>query len=140
MSTLAAKSAISFGAALLFALINLSSTYQISSQLLSLNLLDVNKCPTVLGQLVHTFVFFGLTFLGMGNVSIKTGIKLKHSLYGTLIYFLISSPAIYSLTGSLFGQSIASSSGCPTLLGIALHSLVCFLFLVAVMYLPNPDE
>jgi hypothetical protein len=43
---------------------------------------------------------------------------------------------MYSLTGAILGRNIATN-GCPTFMGVLLHSIVYFLFLVGVMYLPN---
>jgi len=135
MATFQKKLQISIGSAFLFIIVNLPQTYEITNKILHWKTIS-NGCPTHLGILTHTLVFFLLTFLSMGNVKIKTGIKLKHSLYGTLIYFLLSNPATYSFVGSLFGHQFADNNGCPSVLGVLLHSVVYCAFLVAVMYLP----
>ena len=75
----------------------------------------------------------------MGNPRERTGIKLKHTLYGTLIFFLISSPAMYALINKVLGNQFADVNGCPTLMGVSLHAAVYCLALVAVMYLPNKE-
>jgi hypothetical protein len=72
----------------------------------------------------------------MWNSNASTGLKVKYSIYGTLLFTLISSPAMYSLTSSVFGSAIANS-GCPTLTGIVIHSLVYCAALIGLMYLPN---
>lgn len=141
MATLQQKLYISIGSALLFAFINLPQTYKLTNNLIPLNLFnEATNCPTAIGLIVHALVFFVLTFLSMGNPYEKTGIKLKHTIYGTLIFFLISSPAVFSLVGSILGNQIADANGCPTIMGVGLHAIVYCMALVAVMYLPNQDE
>ncbi len=76
----------------------------------------------------------------MGNPSEKFGVKLKHTLYGTLIFYLLSSPAIYSVINSVAGRQVADVNGCPTLQGVLLHALIYCVVLVVVMYLPTGSE
>lgn len=135
MATFQKKLQISAGASFLFLIINLPQTYNLTNKLLPWRTTQ-NGCPTHLGLLTHTLVFFIITFLTMGNAKVKTGIKLKHSLYGTLIFFMLSNPATYSFVAGLFGNQLANN-GCPTLKGVLLHTVVYCAFLVAVMYLPN---
>ena len=73
-----------------------------------------------------------LTFLSMGDPNKKTGIKLKHTIYGTLIFYFLSSSAMYSLTGS--------KNGCPTLWSVLLHAVVYCALLVGLMYLPERNN
>jgi hypothetical protein len=49
--------------------------------------------------------------------------KLSATLQAVLLFFIISNPLIYKLTDSLVG-GLASYSGCPTTLGIVVHSIV----------------
>jgi len=141
MTTLASKISISFGSAILFTLINLPQTYKLTNKLLHFNLYNLHtNCPTHIGLLLHTIVFFVLTYLSMGNPYIKSGIKLKHTLYGTLIFYLLSSPAIFSFIGSILGRQYASAAGCPTLLGVLFNAFLYCIFLVAVMYLPEKNK
>ena len=120
MSTLKGKALISLNSSLLFLFINLPKIYKIISG---------NKCPTNKSRLVHTILFFLFTFLSMVSSKLDIKIKLKHTIYGTLIYYLISSPAFYSLT--------TDNYNCPQYKNVYLHSFVYFLFLLGVMYLPN---
>lgn len=121
MSTFKEKFIISLGSSLLFILVSLST----------------NKlCPTHIGLLVNTLTFFILTYLTMLNSKIDRMTKLKHSLYGTLIYYFIASPAMYSFISSILGRQFASTNGCPTIVGILLHSIIYCITLIAVMYLP----
>ena len=137
MTTLEQKASISFGSAVLFAIINLPQTYQVTDSVLGpvLGPLQENGCPTAIGLLVHTLVFGLVSFLSMGDPTQQTGVKAKYSLYGALIFFFLSSPTVYSIVGSIFGTS--SPTGCPTLGGVMLHALIYFLALTGVMYLPS---
>jgi len=120
MSTLESKVLISLNSALLFLLMNLPKTYKMLSN---------NKCPTKKSRLVHTFLFATFTFLSMIRSNSEVGIKLKHTIYGTLIYYFLSSPTIYSITSFDYN--------CPTTNDVFLHSIVYFLSLIGVMYLPE---
>lgn len=136
MATFQQKLSISIGSAVLFAAVNLAQTYQFTNNFFP-TFDPVTGCPTANGQLIHTAVFFLLSFITMGDPRVDTGNKIKNSLYGSLIFFLLTSPAMYAFTSSIFGPSIATPQGCPTLLGVLLHTVVYCLALVAVMYLPN---
>jgi hypothetical protein len=126
---------LSVGSAILFMVVHLPQTYKRTSKIFPWKTIS-NRCPTHLGILFHTLVFFLLTFFSMGNVKIQTGIKLKHSLYGTLIYFLLSNPATYYFVSNLLGTQFANNKGCPSVIGVLLHSVIYCMFLLAVMYLP----
>ncbi len=138
MASLQKKIMISLVSANLFLiinLINLPATYNFMNKI---GLSFYNKatgCPTHIGLIHNALIFFIISYITMGNSASK-GVKIKHSLYGTLIYYFVSSPALYSLMGKLLGNQIADVNGCPTTIGIILHSFVYFLILVAVMYLP----
>lgn len=137
MATLQEKIAISANSAVLFYLLNLPFTYKLTNRLFSNTLYNTKtNCPTTIGLLVHTLIFFLITFLTMGNLRERNLIKLKHSLTGTAIFFIVSSPMIYSLMSLLLGKQVASLGGCQTLLGSLLHALIYFSILLAIMYLP----
>lgn len=133
MSQLQEKLYISIFSAFLFALVSLPDTYKLTNNVVNTY---SNGCPTGNGLLLHTFVFFLLTFLSMSMSNGSTGLKLKFSIYGALIFFLIASPAMFGLTGSIFGDSIAYG-GCPTISGVLLHALVFCIALTGLMYLPE---
>ena len=125
MTTLQQKTMISAGSALLFFAINAPQTYELTDKLFPCKLIEGN-CPTNIGILIHTLVFFTISFLTMGNVRINTLEKVKNALYGSLIFFFLSSPTVYGITGNR----------CPTLTQIIIHSILYFMTLVGVMYLP----
>lgn len=70
----------------------------------------------------------------MGDLSM--GLKVKYSLYSTLLFFLVANPVTYRFMNSIIGG--VAVSGCPTAFGLILHSLVFFGLLYALMSLP-PD-
>ncbi len=135
MATLHKKMMISLFAANTCLLLNLPGTYTFLNKTGISFYNETTACPTQVGLLLNTVLFYILTYITMGS-SVNKGIKIKHSLYGTLIFYLVSSPTLYSVMGSLLGNKIANKDGCPTNIGILLHAFVYFLILVAVMYLP----
>jgi hypothetical protein len=138
MTTFGKKLQISLISASLFAVVNLPQVYKITNNLIPLNLYNnATSCPTNIGLIIHAIVFFVLTFLTMSNAKLDTGIKLKHTIYGTLIFYLLSSPALFSLVGSIMGKQIADVNGCPTMTGLMTHAVAYCGILIGVMYLPN---
>lgn len=142
MATFNQKLSISLASAGLFALINLPCTYNItnklSNDLLKTSLYNTeSNCPTNMGLIVHALVFLLITYASMYNTRQPEGIKWKHSIYGALIFYLVSSPAVYSLINKVLGKRFSSDEGCPTKEGVILHSLVYAAILVGVMYLPE---
>lgn len=136
MATFQDKLKISLGSAALFAAVNMAGTYRLTSKLLPFDTYNpIQNCPTMVGQLIHATVFFLISFLTMGDPRVNTNEKIKNALYGTLIFFVLSSPAMYSVTGALFGPGIANPDGCPTLMGVLLHAAVYCASLVGVMHL-----
>lgn len=145
MATFRQKLQISAGSAGLFALVNLPFVYKLTNNALPFSTYnETTECPSNIGLVLHALVFFVLTFLMMGNPTKKVGIKLKHSLYGTLIFFLLSSPAVFDVVNSVIGPYIegrvTAINGCPTHVGILLHTFVYCATLIAVMYLPEADK
>ena len=138
--TLNKKLSISLGSAVLFVLVNLPQTYKFTNSLLPMSLYK-NNCPSHLGLLLHSLVFFVVSYLSMGKPLEKQLIKTKFSLYGTLIFYFLSSPAVYAVVGTLVNKlvstSMVSSSGCPKNVNILLHGVVYCMALVGVMYLPE---
>jgi len=139
MATFGKKILISGSSALLFLLVNLPQVYKLTGNILSLNLYNEN-CPTNTGLIIHTLVFFALTYISMGKSDINSGIKLKHTIYGTLIFYLISSPAMFSFISSIFGNQYANLNGCPAMNGLILHGLIYCIALIGVMYLPEKNK
>jgi len=157
MSTLSKKIVISIIISLIFLIVNLPAVYKITNDIGTSNLGIVNlsnntffdgtsNCPTMYGQLLHTVVFAVLVFLQMNLKELITkdkkslGIKAKHTLYASLMYFVISSPALYKLMGELSNGLIADGNGCPSLTGVLIHTIVFAISLTGIMYLPDRNE
>jgi len=136
MATLQDKVLISLGSAALFTAISLPGTYKLTNAIVPFVTLFNSEanCPTSTGSLIHTLVFFLITLLSMGDPRIDTSEKVMRSLWGALLGFFLSSPAMYSMTGTLFGQRIASN-GCPTIAGILMHAILYFGALLGLMFL-----
>lgn len=142
MATFNQKLSISLASAGLFALVNLPCTYnftnKLSNDLLKINLYDDEKrCPSNVGLIVHALVFLLITYASMHGSKQPDGVKWKHSIYGALIFYLVSSPAVYSLINRVLGERFSTKEGCPKNEGIILHSLVYASILLGVMYLPE---
>lgn len=123
MSSFKNKLLISLLSSSIFLLVSLPNTYK---------LLFNNNCPTNNSRLIHTLIFSTISFLTMIGSKTDNGVKLKHTIYGTLIYYFISSPELYSLT--------TSNYNCPKLLNIIIHTVFYCLALIGVMYLPEKNN
>lgn len=64
---------------------------------------------------------------GCGCNGEKQQQKLVISIISALTFFIISNPQTYVLTRGLLGQGLASPNGCPTMLGLFVHTLVFLL-------------
>lgn len=102
---------------------------------------DKGNCPGVKTRLLHTVAFFALTYLVAKYHGDNNDHKamVRYALNSALMYFVLSSPAIYSLTESVLGgvdnvvdTGVSSGLGgdCPTLKGVAVHTVVFCLFLM----------
>jgi hypothetical protein len=138
MKTLNKKIMISAGKAVLLVAVNHPWTYKLTNKILPLHLFDESTgCPTNTGRLVHILVFSILSYLSMWNKDASPGLKFKYTLYGALIAYFITSPAMYATVGSVLGPKVSNANGCPTTVGVILHALVYGTALVGVMYLPD---
>ena len=101
------------------------------------------NCPTFKTRLLHTLAFFVLSFLSIKFYGEKMSQNkmISCSLCSALMFFLLSSPELYQLTGSLIGQvdsefsSKMGTNNCPTLTGVLVHTAVFSLVLSWVMTL-----
>lgn len=63
-------------------------------------------------------------------------VKWQISFFSALIFLLVVHPMTYKLTQKLFGGllgRVSDASGCPTAVGLALHTLVYILLVRASM-------
>ena len=63
----------------------------------------------------------------------KQTAKLGISFISALLFFLISSPEMYQLTRRIFGSWVSSPTGCSSMPGLVLHSVVFLLITWGLM-------
>ncbi len=69
---------------------------------------------------------------------LSLGLKAKYSFYSALVFFLVANPETYKITQMLFGTMFTTSNGgCPTPLGLLLHTIVFFIVLLGLMLFPR---
>ena len=67
-------------------------------------------------------------------------LKAKYSFYSTLVFFLVANPETYKIIQNLFGSfigTVASSGGCPTPMGLFLHTVLFFVVILSLMMFPR---
>lgn len=70
--------------------------------------------------------------------ALSDSLKWKYSFYSALIFFIISSPQIYKITHRILGKYVKiANGGCPTAVGLVLHSVVYMVALFGLMKLPK---
>jgi len=71
---------------------------------------------------------------------INIALKAKYSFYSALVFFLVANPETFKtvqwMVGSFLGP-IASPGGCPTPIGLFLHTGLFFLVMLALMMFPR---
>jgi hypothetical protein len=68
-------------------------------------------------------------------MALTFGLKVKYSLYSALLFFLVANPVTFRAVNSVFpGVAVG---GCPTAIGMLLHTFVFFVALVGLMLLPK---
>lgn len=138
--TLVDKARISLSVAILFIIVSHPEVAKLLNNVLPVwN--NQMQCKTNFGVFIHTLLFFLLNIGQMligdkNNERLSLGLKVKYSFWSTLMFFVLSNEQTYKLMNNLY--SVAGDSGCPNDVGIIIHSVVYFLLLVGVMYLP-PD-
>lgn len=74
----------------------------------------------------------------MGSGFLPIGLKAKYSFYSALVFFLVANPETYKVTQMLFGGLFTvSNGGCPTPVGLMLHTVVFFFMLLGLMLFPR---
>lgn len=67
--------------------------------------------------------------------------KIIYSIQAALVFLVISSPFVYKLTDSLFGNLFKISvNGCPTIAGLLLHTVVYGLIVYIMMLVQKPKD
>lgn len=101
---------------------------------------EQGSCPTYKSRLLHTLIFFALVLLTMkylakSNKSLQ--VLSKYSLFGALLFFLLSSPEAYRTTNGIYAGLADSNNGCPTMTGLIIHTVLFGAALFGMMYLPD---
>lgn len=110
--------------AVMFLVVSFSGTYRITNTLFSKNNAIYNtitECPTHIGHILHTALLFLLT-LGIQMIMEKE-LDITNTLLTTLVYYFISDKEIYQSSGFIFND-LADVNGCPTTLGMLIHSII----------------
>lgn len=76
---------------------------------------------------------------GCGCNGKKQEKKFLISLMSALIFFIISNADTYRLTRSVIGKWIAGANGCPTTMGLILHSIVFMLVTWGIMQIKKEE-
>ena len=67
-------------------------------------------------------------------------LKAKYSFYSALVFFLVANPETYKVVQKILGNiigAIADAAGCPTPLGLFLHTLIFFIVMMSLMSFPR---
>jgi len=100
-------------------------TYKTTNAILGGKLANSYGCPTSLGLFIHAIVFGAIVYgLMTINSQLSVQSKLSATLQSILVFALVSLPFTYTLTNNILGGMLANASGCPTLLGLFIHSIV----------------
>lgn len=70
----------------------------------------------------------------------STTLKISATIQSIIIFLMVSSPFTYKITNGLLGGivgKLADSSGCPTTIGLLIHSLVFGLIIYGLMTINN---
>lgn len=67
-------------------------------------------------------------------------LKAKYSFYSALVFFLVANPETYKIIQWMLGGfvgTIANAGGCPTPIGLFLHTILFFFVILALMMFPR---
>lgn len=70
---------------------------------------------------------------GCGCNGKKQEKKFMISLMSAVLFFVVANPQTFLVVKGLLGDAIANSAGCPTTVGLLVHSLVFLLITWALM-------
>lgn len=126
MTSLSTQVNISVFSAFIFFIVNLMRTRQYEGKY---------YCAERTKILVLTLIFGAISFLSMYSSKLGINTKLRHSIYGALIFYIISSPAMHMVINMLLGDEYSSEQGCPTIRGLILSAVIYCLFLIFMMRL-----
>jgi hypothetical protein len=118
---------------LVFVLVAQPKLYSVTNKYFNVN----SMCPTNKTKLLHTVVFFCIIFAMITYnkdkqlvLTEKSKLYAKWALFGSLIFFLLSSTEMYTLTQSI---TKIKNIECPDLHAIIIHSVVYGIILYTIM-------
>lgn len=68
------------------------------------------------------------------------GLKAKYSFYSALVFFLVANPETFKVVEKILGGvlgAIVTAGGCPTPLGLFVHTIIFFCVILALMAFPR---
>jgi hypothetical protein len=66
------------------------------------------------------------------------GLKAKYSFYSALVFFLVANPEMYRVVQQVVGSVVTVAvNGCPTPMGLLLHTVLFFCVILALMMFPR---
>jgi hypothetical protein len=64
------------------------------------------------------------------------GKKVKYSFYSAILFFFLSSPALYQFIQNFYGDKLnMSNNGCPNYNGMIVHTILYFIIILFLMIL-----
>lgn len=108
----------------IFALLNLPAVYRITS--------GTSECFSVQGHVAHTVLFFVASVLIMAFNNVLKPRERRLSVYeliksgfcGTMLFYILSDQKTYKLVAGRFGEVVTTNQGCPSNIGVLIHSVV----------------
>ena len=66
-------------------------------------------------------------------------VKAKYSFYSAVVFFLFANPETYILLQKVFGNFVTFiySNGMPTVTGVFINTVLFFITMLALMFIPN---
>lgn len=65
-------------------------------------------------------------------------LKAKYSFYSALVFFLVANPETYKIVQKVLGGLVTvADGGCPTAIGLFLHTIIFFIVIMALMMFPR---
>lgn len=104
-------------------------------------------CPssTLSTRLIHMLLYYGVLY-GISYylesrkeeaLRLPPGVIAKQTFYRTLLFFVLTSPESYNLTGKAISD--LSPNNCPSLKGVFVHAVLFLVVVTLTMYFP-PDQ
>ena len=127
------KFIISIMSACIFYIVMNKEIFELTNKYLG-NWIVKGGCPTKEGFILHSFVFaliaFGTMIIRKQN---NLNEKMKISAFSGLLFYIIANPITFKYMANIFGKCIADTTGCPTNIGIFVHSIIFILVIFLTM-------